>query len=44
MKKKILEVNEISSSTKKSFIIRTITAIAMALVLIPAVIFGDLFF
>lgn len=44
MKKKILEVNEISSSTKKSFIIRTITAISMALVLIPAVVIGDLFF
>ena len=44
MKKKIFEVNEISSSTKKSFIIRTITAISMALVLIPAVVIGDLFF
>lgn len=44
MKKKLIEVNEISDSTKKSFKVRTITAIILALALIPACIVGDWYF
>lgn len=44
MKKKLLEVNEISSSTKKSFKLRSITALVMLIVLVPCCIFGDWFF
>ena len=44
MKKKILDVNEISDATKKSFRIRTITAIILAIIFIPCVFLGDWFF
>ena len=42
MKKKI--TNELSSSTKKSLVTRIITGIFLALIFIPAIIFGGWFF
>lgn len=44
MKKKLVEVNEISDSIKKSFKTRTITSIVLAVLLLPAVIIGNYFF
>lgn len=44
MKKKGLQINEISSSTKKSFVLRVITALILFAILVPSVIIGDWFF
>lgn len=44
MKKKSLQINEITSSTKKSFVIRTITALILIATLVPCVVIGDWFF
>jgi phosphatidate cytidylyltransferase len=44
MKKKVLQINEISSSTKKSFLVRTITSLILAAILVPSVMLGDWYF
>lgn len=44
MKKKVLDVNEISESTKKSFKVRLITALILIVTLIPCVFLGDWFY
>ncbi len=44
MRKKVIEVNEITESTKKSFKLRTITAIILAAIFIPCTFLGDWYF
>lgn len=44
MKKKLVEVNEISDSVKKSFKLRVITSIVLALILLPSLFVGNWLF